>query len=398
MKILEVNSVYKYGSTGRIVYDLRDALTKKGHDVIIATGRSFERKELDVKVIGGNIQRYFDVISARIFDNAGLGLKAPTKKLIKLIKDFNPDVVHLHNIHGYYVNIRVLFEFFKASKVKIVWTFHDCWPITGHCCYFDLAKCTKWTTRCNCCPQKKRYPKSILLDKSESNYIIKKDLFSGLDDRLTIVTPSEWLKKIVKRSFLSKYNVKVIHNGIDINSFSRIPNDLRVINSLTNKKILLAVASKWGKRKGFDEYIRLSTMLPSEKYRIVMIGTSKEQQKKLPPTIIGIERTNSLSELSKWYSAADLLLNLSLEDNFPTINLEALACGTPILCYDTGGSKEAIDNKSGIAVAQGNINKIKDIILNDEIFHYKESDCRERALLFDKYGVYNCYEELFREI
>ena len=398
MKILEVNTVFRYGSTGRIVADLKQTLIDRGNTVSAAIGRNYEGNDQDVHIIGSRIQTILDVGVSRLFDNAGFGTTGPTRRLLELIDRIKPDILHLHNIHGYYINVRTLFEYLKKkTKVKVVWTLHDCWPITGHCTYFDYAHCNKWREKCYSCPQKKKYPSCYLLDRSTHNYLVKKSLFSGLGERLVIVTPSNWLAKIIKESFLGNYRIEVIHNGIDVDNFKPHQSKLREQYNIKEQKVLLAIASIWGERKGLNEYYKMSKLL-SEDYKLVMIGVSDKQLAMLPNNIIGIKRTNSVEELAQWYSTADVLLNLSLEDNFPTINIEALACGTPILAYDTGGSAEAFDTQSGVCVAKGDLQAVVDTLFQGNIFLLSRDYCIQRSRLFDKRLCYRKYEELFADL
>lgn len=396
MHILEVNTVYKFGSTGRIVNDLKDTLETDGHKVTVACGREFGKKIDDVHIIGSKSQSHFDALTTRVFDNAGFGLKKPTQRLISIIEKENPDIIHLHNIHGYYINIKCLFEFLKKSDRKIVWTFHDCWPFTGHCAYFDYANCEKWRTGCNNCDQKNKYPSSYLFDCSKKNYLMKKELFNGIKD-LTIVTPSEWLHDLVKQSFLCNYDVVTINNGIDLNVFRPTESDLRCNYHLDNKIIILAVASIWGERKGFYSYLKLSKMLP-ENYIIVMIGVNDNQIHELPKNIIGIKRTSSQQELAAWYSAADVFLSLTEEDNFPTVNLESLACGLPVMANKVGGACEAFDQITGIELEKGNLEEVASLIINKKYKEISRKACVERAKRFEKTYCYYKYEQLFSNI
>lgn len=344
MKILMINSCCGVKSTGRICTDLADALTELGHEVKIAYGR--ENVPDKYKKYGVRIGSDFDVklhaLQARLFDNDGFGSKDVTKRFIEWVKIYDPDVIHLHNLHGYYINVEVLFDYLAKSNKKIIWTLHDCWAFTGHCTYFSYVKCSKWKHGCKNCPQKNEYPSSILIDRSHSNWEKKKKLFSSVKN-LTIVTPSKWLANLVRKSFLSNSRIVVINNGIDTEifkpvDFSRIKKRLK----LSNKKILLGVAAVWNKRKGLEDFVKLNQVIDREKYQIILVGLSKKQIESLPSEIIGITRTDSTEELAELYSMAYIFINPTYEDNFPTTNLEAQACGTPVITYKTGGSIESV--------------------------------------------------------
>lgn len=353
MKIFQINSTCGYGSTGRIAVDILKEVEKNGGEGIIAYGRNTApdgvnsykiTTETDVKIHG---------VLSRITDRQGFYSTSATKKLIEKIKEYNPDIIHLHNVHGYYLNIKTLFEFLKEYNKPIVWTLHDCWAFTGHCAYFSFYGCEKWKTECNNCPLKKDYPSSLVLDNSKKNFNEKKELFTSLDN-VTLVTPSVWLADLVKESFLQKFSVKVINNGIDLKKFKPTKSDFREENGLENKQIILGVASVWEERKGLKDFIELSKKL-TENQQIVLVGLNDSQIADLPKNIIGIKRTNSVDELAQLYSVADVFVNTTYEDNYPTTNLEAISCGTPVITYRTGGSPESVVEGNGFVVEKGDI-------------------------------------------
>jgi len=337
-----INSVCGVKSTGRICTDLAKELEKNGHEVKIAYGREkvpLEYKKYAIR-IGNDLDVKIHGLQSRLFDMAGFGSKKVTQKFIEWIKKYNPDVIHLHNLHGYYINIGILFQYLKKEfRGKIIWTLHDCWAFTGHCAYFDYVRCEEWKKECKRCVQKKEYPKCVGISNSNNNFFKKKQLFTGIDN-LIIVTPSQWLADLVKNSFLKEYKVKVIHNGIDTRIFKKIETNIKSRYNLKDKKIILGVAAIWDRRKGLDYFIELSNKLDNS-YQIVVIGINKEQKQQLPQNIIGILKTSSVKELIEWYSVADIFVNPTLEDNYPTTNLEAIACGTPVITFNTGGSLES---------------------------------------------------------
>ena len=351
MRILMINSVCGIRSTGRICTDLAEMLEKQGHEVKIAYGRESvpEKYQKYAVRIGSDFDVKLHGLKARLFDASGFGSKRATKRFVEWVKAYDPDVIHLHNLHGYYLHLGILFEYLKTCGKKIVWTLHDCWAFTGHCAHFTLAKCEKWKTGCEHCPQKDSYPKSFS-DHAKRNFEKKKSLFCGIPD-LTLVTPSVWLAGLVKESFLREYSVRVIHNGIDLSVFQPTESDFRERYGLQNKKIILGVASVWDKRKGLDDFLKLSEIL-NDSYAIVLVGVSKEQKDKLPGNIVGIERTNSTKELAGIYTAADVFFNPTYEDNYPTVNLEAQACGTPVITYRTGGSVESVPPENVISCGE----------------------------------------------
>jgi putative colanic acid biosynthesis glycosyltransferase len=360
LKVLQINTVCGVGSVGRIVRQIHEALREKGHESYIAYGRKPLRCDGAIR-IGGDLDVYFHVFLTRVFDLHGFGSKKATKKFLKIVEEINPDIIHLHNIHGYYLNIEVLFDFLKSFDKPVVWTLHDCWAFTGHCSHFTYAKCERWKTGCYSCPEKKSYPRSVIFDNSKSNYARKKKAFTSAKN-MTLVTPSQWLAGLVKESFLGDYPVQVIPNGIDTEVFKPTPSDFKKRYGLDGKFLILGVANVWEKRKGFDYFLDLSKYLSDDEI-IVLVGLSDERIKNLPNNIIGIKRTNSAKELAEIYTAADVFFNPTLEDNYPTVNLEAQACGTYVITFDSGGTKETIISKeSGIAIKPCNAEDIMNLI------------------------------------
>jgi putative colanic acid biosynthesis glycosyltransferase len=368
MKVLMINVVCGIRSTGRICTDLATELEKQGHEVKIAYGREQvpQRFQKYAVRIGSDFDVKLHGIKARVLDAAGFGSKRATEKFIKWVKEYDPDVIHLHNIHGYYINVEILFQYLKTCGKKIIWTLHDCWSFTGHCAYFDYVNCSKWKTRCKNCSQKTEYPSRIGPDRSKQNYLLKKELFTGIK-KMVLVTPSQWLAGLISESYMREYPTAVIYNGIDTQTFKPMKSGVKERYGCRDKKIVLGVAAVWDKRKGLGSFIELAKHLDCS-YQIILVGVSQKQIEKLPPNIIGIERTNSVEELAELYTAADVFVNPTLEDNYPTTNIEAIACGTPVITYETGGSPESAKmygvsvhkkNIAGLVKAITNISKIK---------------------------------------
>lgn len=357
-KILFINSVCN-GSTGTICKTLYKAAVEAGHECCIAYGRGEAPKGFKTIKIGNKLDIYLHVLKARLFDASGFGSKHATKEFIKKIDEFKPDIIHLHNIHGYYVNIEILFKYLKAHpEIKKIWTLHDCWAFTGHCPHFEYEKCEQWKNECKKCVRRNEYPKS-LVDRCNRNYWLKKSTFTNVDN-LMLVSPSNWLMNLIKDSFFKEYPIEVINNGVDTSIFKHTESNIKERYGIKNKKVILGVASVWDKKKGLDTFIELSKQLDNE-YQIVLIGLNKKQIKKLPSNIIGITRTENVEELVKWYSAADVYFNPTLEDNYPTVNLEAIACETPVVTFNTGGSPESV--KYGKVVDNAiNIKELKEVI------------------------------------
>ena len=399
MKVLQINSVCGVGSTGRITTDLYKVLQEKGYECVIAYGRGKVPDGYHTIKIGSTLDNYMHVVKSRALDKHGFGSKRATEEFVKKVREFNPDIIHLHNIHGYYINVEILFNYLKEANKPVVWTLHDCWAFTGHCAYFDYIGCNNWKTGCYNCSQKKEYPTSRLLDNSIWNYQRKKELFTSIKD-MTIVTPSVWLGGLVESSFLGKYNIKVINNGIDLSLFKPTNSNFREKHDLQDKFIILGVASFWEQRKGLKYLIELANDLDSS-YQVIVVGVTDKQIKNLPTKIIGITRTNNAKELVEIYSSADVFVNPTLEDNFPTVNLEALACGTPVITFDTGGGIECLDKGCGFIVEKKNVMQIINIIreLQDNRNLNYAHNCRQRAFNFyNKSSRYADYIELYNQI
>lgn len=395
MKVYEINVVCGKGSTGRIVTDIYHSILENGGKCRIAYGRYKADTSINAIKFIDDLDVYLHAILTRLTGKHGLFSSKATKRLIEDIKQFDPDIIHLHNIHGYYLNYKLLFEFLKEYDRPVVWTFHDCWPFTGHCAYYDITGCDKWKTKCSKCENFKAYPASYV-DSSESNYQLKKKLFTEIDN-LTIVTPSKWLADEVKLSFLKDKSTKVIANGIDLSKFNPLESDFRKKHGIENKKMLLGVASPFGKRKGFSDFIKLKELL-DEEYVICMVGLTKKQLEKLPEGIIGIERTDSIKQLAEIYSTADIFLNLTYEDNFPTTNIESLACGTPVLTYDTGGSPSIIDKTCGRVIEKGNLFETVEEIKRMIKTPLERQNCIIRSKMFDRKLMGKNYVLLFEQL
>ena len=388
MKILMINVVCGIRSTGRICTDLATALEAQGHKVKIAYGREEVPEQFQKYAvrIGNDLDVKLHGMKSRLFDASGFGSKKVTERFIDWVKRYDPDVIHLHNIHGYYINIEVLFKYLKTCGKKIIWTLHDCWAFTGHCSYFDYVGCDKWKKECHNCAQKKEYPSCIGLDHSKQNYRLKRTLFTGIKN-MTLVTPSQWICDLLKESYLKKYPVKVIHNGVDTTVFKPTQSNVKEKYHCEGKSIVLGVAAIWDRRKGLSSFIKLAKILDN-KYQIILVGLSKEQIQKLPDNIIGIERTNSVQELVELYSVADVFVNPTLEDNYPTTNIEAIACGTPVITYDTGGSSESAE-MYGVSVPKKDVRKLVEEIKNvGEITRFVDTDIDYKDTVYKYLKLY----------
>lgn len=350
MKVLFINSVYGRGSTGRIVAELGKAVENNGGEYKVAYGRGTQSNDPRAFFIGGKSNYYSHALLARLTDKTGFYSTRATKKLIQFIKSYQPDIIHLHNLHGYYLNVEVLFKYLKEEyKGKIIWTLHDCWAFTGHCPHYSFVKCDKWQTQCFNCPEKKRYPSSCFKDNSYKNYLRKKSAFCGLDN-LTIVTVSEWLKRQVEQSFLKEYTVKRIYNGIDCDKFSPKESDFKKRYDIKGK-MLLSVSDGWDRRKGWDRLLSVAKISPKD-WKFVVVGVEGKTIRKLPDNVIGFQRIWEQQELIKMYSAADVFFNPSVEETFGLVTAEAMACGTPALVMNSTACPEVVCESNAGSVVE----------------------------------------------
>lgn len=399
MRILQINSVCGIGSTGRIATDIYKILEEQGHECIIAYGRATAPEGIKSIKIGTNIDNYMHFAKTRLFDKHGFGSKNATQDFIKDIEKIDPDIIHLHNIHGYYINIEILFNYLKESKKPVVWTLHDCWAFTGHCSHFDYIGCDKWKTGCYNCPLKKSYPASILIDSSKENFLKKKEVFTGVNN-LVIVTPSKWLAGLVQKSFMNNVPIKVINNGIDLEVFKPTRSNFRNKYNFQGKFIILGIANIWGKNKGYDYFVRLSKRLNNDEV-IVMVGVTEKQLKGLPRNIVGITRTNNIKQLARIYSDADVFINPTLQEVMGLVNIEALACGTPVITFNTGGCPECVDDSCGYVVKRGNLDEVIEkiaIVKEKGKPNYSEKCVKRTGKFYNKDDKYNEYIKLYESL
>ncbi len=395
MKIVQINATCGVGSTGRICVGISEQLNaEKIENYILYSSKTNGypqglqcSNDLDIKL---------QSLKSHAFGNYGFNSKKSTKKMIQYLEKIKPDIVHLHNIHGHDCDLDLLFSYFKEKKQKLVWTFHDCWTFTAYCAYFSMSNCEKWKSGCFNCSQKKRF--SFLFDKSKELFEKKKELFSGLD--LTIVTPSKWLSQVVKESFFKDYPIKVVYNGISLDIFKPTESDFKKrYNIQEDCKVVLGVSLEWGQRKGLDVFTELSKRLYDKNYQIVLVGTNLETDKHLPDNIISIHRTESQKELSEIYTAADVFVNPTRDEVLGLVNIEAIACGTPVITFNSGGSPECIDKTCGIVVDCDDVDAVVeqiDFVCTQKPFD--EEDCIKYAENFDKQNNFRKYLDIYREI
>lgn len=397
-KLLQINVTANWGSTGKIAEQINLAAQARGWETYIAYGRMANDSASTLIKVGTRCDQLWHGVESRLLDRHGLASRRSTRQLVRKIDELRPDVIHLHNIHGYYLNYRILFDYLKQAGIPVVWTLHDCWAFTGHCSHFVTAGCERWKTQCHDCPLLSDYPKAIFVDRSYKNYKEKKSLFTGID--LSVVTVSEWLKRMAKDSFLGKSNtITCVSNGIDISLFK--PANDNIFNAKFNipnsSHVLMGVSSLWDSKKGLEDFVELRKLL-SPDYVIVLVGLSRSQIQEMPHGIVGIERTENLDELVSMYSSSDVVLSLSRAETFGLTIVEGFACGTPGIVYNNTALPELITNETGLVVEQRNVAMVaaavETIISKGKGFYSKA--CRERAeRMFDKNRCFEKYVKLY---
>lgn len=358
-KLLQINPVVKENtSTGRIMRELGDLVMASGWKSYIAYSRARDgvpAHTSQLVPVGNKADLFLHWVATRLFDAHGLVSRRATRKLIQRIQQINPDIVHIHNVHGYFLHYPTLCRFLTEYGKPVIWTVHDCWLFTGHCYHYSAAGCLRWQTGCHDCPQKQAFPASFGFDRSRKNYHDKQRAFTSIPS-LTLVTVSEWMRGELTRSFLKEVPCRVIHNGIDLDTFQPRPDpDLRARYGISKPYYYLAVASIWLPEKGLADLVCLAATLKPDEQLVLVGRMTRSQKDSLPKGIVTIDRTTDARALAALYTAATAFVNPTWQDNYPTVNLEAIACGTPVVTYRTGGSVEAITPETGFVVPQGNV-------------------------------------------
>lgn len=397
--LLQIGASCNWGAPGKIAEQIGLQAQSRGWDCYIAHGaRFFNPTQLNSIPVVNSFQEKLHYLKSLLFDAQGLASTSETKDFLKKVAQIKPDVIHLHNLHGYFINYNLLFKYIQEENIPVVWTFHDFWPITGHCCYFDSINCEKWKTGCYDCALKSLYPRAFL-DCSKRNYGLKRKLFSSLK-KMKIVTVSNWQKNLVEQSFLNEYPIETIYNGINTDVFTPCVSNIKRKYGIEEKKLLLAVALSWSERKGLHDYIKLSKVLPPN-YVIMLIGIKEDMKSILPNNIISVPLLNNQIELADYYSCADATLNLSYMETFGMTTVEGMACGTPGIVYDRTASPELVSKKTGKIVSAGNIDQVVNAVL--EICSREKNSyidvCRERVLnTFDSKKQYSKYIDVYNSL
>ena len=391
--LLQINVTANWGSTGKIAEQIGVCAQQHGWESYIAYGRYMNPSENHLIKIGSQLDVYEHYAESRLLDNEGLASRRATRHFLRQVDEIHPDIVHLHNIHDHYLNYPLLFHYLAERNIPVVWTFHDCWAFTGDCGHFVIAQCERWKTGCHNCPQMPR----LTPDCTKRNYLAKKEAFTALKN-LTIVPVSKWAEGLIRESFLAKYPIQTIYNGIDINVFKTEASNLRQRLDLGNKFVMVGVASTWDMAKGLADYYKLNDHLP-EGYQIILIGMTKKQIAQLPKGIIGIERTQNQKELAQYYSMADITLNLSYQETFGLTTVEGMACGTPAIVYNKTASPELVSEDTGVIVPAGDIPALVSAIKNMKENPLSSTACKQRVeAMFDKNKCFTQYIDLYNQL
>ncbi len=387
-RLLQINVCSNVLSTGKICEDIAKVSQNAGWDTYIVYNSNGKPSVSNEIPIGSKANKFFHYLQYRLFDNEGLNSQKQTKYLLRRIEEIMPDIIHLHNIHDHWLNYPLLFNYIADRNIPVVWTQHDCWAFTGGCMYFDFSNCERWKNGCVGCPERRGL---LVKNRARKNFELKKLLIEKIPS-ITFVPVSNWLGDLMKQSVQKNRPIITIHNGVDISQF-------RPVTSIAKTKFkVIGVAAVWDARKGLDDFIKLRNILPSE-IDIILVGLTSKQIESLPKGFVGICRTSSVEELVQLYSDADVFVNPTYADNFPTTNIEALACGTPVITYKTGGSPEAIDEETGVVVEQGNLTALAEAILRIKEEPLSSETCRKRAVLyFDKDKSFKQYLNIYNEL
>lgn len=387
--LLQINVVSNVLSTGKIAEDIAKTAIANGWKSYIAYGRDAKPGVSQEIKVGSKFDVYEHYIMNKLFDREGWASKVATHKLVQQIESIKPDIIQLHNIHDHYLNYPILFRYLATLNTPVVWVQHDCWSFTGGCAYFDMLMCSKWQTECNNCPRKKKWE----FDQTARHFHLKKQLLDAIPN-LIFVPVSDWLHDLLRQSVHHHRPIFTIHNGVDVSCF-------KPMTSSQNKRKfhILGVAAVWSKRKGLDDFVKLRSLLSPDDFEITLVGLTQQQIGLIPSGIYGLTRTATVEDLVRLYSDSDVFVNTTYSDNFPTTNVESLACGTPVITYRTGGSPEAVDEKTGRVVEQGDVNALALAIQDMREHPLSSEDCRKRAeRLFDKDKCFQKYIDLYREI
>lgn len=396
MKILFIDVNCKISSTGKIVYDLFTECRKEGHEAAICYGRGTKIDEQNILKFGLDIETYFHAFMTRLTGLTGCYSFFSTRRLLKFMEEFKPDVVHIHELHAYFVNLFPVTDYLKKKNIKTVWTFHCEFMYTGKCGY--AYECEKWKTECGRCPKLRDYPSSMIFDFTKRMYRDKQKLFKDFNN-LTIVSPSQWLADRIKQSFLSDKRINVIHNGIDIRNvfYPRQFDHLKVKHNIKDEKIVLAVAPDlMSERKGGRHILDLAKRMKNENVKFILIGV-EDLDKNFNDNVIALERIGNQQELAEYYSMANVFIICSLKETFSQTCAESLCCGTPVVGFESGAPETVFDKLYATFVPYCDLDSLQEAaqnILNGKNISNECANYGKDAFSKDK--MYEEYMNLYK--
>ncbi len=397
MRIAQINTC-SYGSTGGIAKKIHAELSEQGHESLFAYGFGPDVNHKSVK-ISNKVSGLVHKVISEFIGLHGYASVISTIKLVKKLKKFKPDIIHLHNLHGGYINLKILFDYIKKENIKTVITLHDCWLFTGKCYHYYEARCDKYLHNCGNCPQLSMYPKSKFFDFTTKMLNDKKNLFKGIKN-LHIVTVSQWLKEQAQATFLGRFPISVVSNGVnDVFRVTNSTEQTEVTDKIKGKFVILSVASVWDEHKGMKDIEDLSLRLADDE--VILVVGKITNKKPLPDNIITIDRTENIEKLVEIYNAADVYVSMSTEETFGLTIAEALCCGVPAIVYNATACREMVENgKNGYVAQPHNIEQVYEYIQNIKADSFT---CERMSVFFkEKYsgkkmieGYFNVYANLY---
>ena len=396
MKVLQINAVYGFKSTGVIVKDIGDTLVKNGDEAYFAYQTTNEDVE-NGYLVGGKFSWKFHALYARMFGKQAYASKRATKKFLKWIDEIQPDVVHFHNLHSNYIHLNMLCDYLAKKNIPVVITMHDCWYFTGKCTHYIAVKCDKWQTSCGKCPLNKSEQPSLFFDCTSKVLQDKTEHLLKLNN-LTLVGCSEWIAAEARKSKLSSTNIQVIYNGVDTSIFTPHDSEIRKELGIESNFVVLGMADKWYAEQN-REIVEKIIAHQDENTKIVIVGCKEEQTKYSERfnNVIPLGYITDRNRLSDIYASADVFVNLTRADTLPTVNMESICCGTPVITFDCCGSPELVDKACGFVVEEGNINQLLACIekIKSEPLCF---DVQKQQKRFDKNECYKKYLDIYKSV
>ena len=395
MRVLLIDVVCKYGSTGKIVYDVYNDVNARGDEAAICYGRGPKIKEKNIYKFGLNFETFLHAFLTRFTGYTGCFSYFSTRRLIRFIKKFKPDVVHIHELHAYFVNVKQLLNYLKKANIKVVHTLHCTFSYTGKCGHH--FECEKWKECCGKCPRLKEYVSTMFFDHTKKMFLDKKKAFTGFNN-MTITCPSNWLANLAKQSFLGQYPIKVIPNGINTSVFSlKDTTALKEKLTIKNEKVVLAVAPNlMSPLKGGNWVLKLAEKMKSEPVKFIMVGVDNIDFEH-GENVMVFKRTNNQDELADFYSLADVFVICSERENFPTTCLEAQCCGAPILGFDVGGVKETSAFDGNRFVEYGDIDGLENVLKEMLAKKIDKNSLSNHAVsIYSEKAMSNSYYEIYK--